>query len=156
MVPSLRRSIAVTAILKHLSTSTALKTVNPGFSQVLLCLVDTTLPAFFAALDKRQRVQLAKCISSLAGIGSVLIRIRDLVAAVKGKSEEATAVERRELAEVLEVLQIAMGRRMFVREVRDACEAEDKLMLWKTFVDDAAEAKAVVEATRLTGAAEGR
>ena len=128
---------AVVEILQRLSSGTSIKTANPTATRILRCLLDTTLPNFTDALDKKQRRQLAECLASAVGLSAAVGRIKTLLPAVRDKAEDVSRVERKQLGDVLELAQTVLGRRGFTRGVWSDIkqEAEPKRgLLWREFI----------------------
>ncbi|KAI5787132.1 telomere length regulation protein-domain-containing protein [Geopyxis carbonaria] len=125
------------AILKLCRTKFDIRASSPAASQLVKCLLETTLPDHWATLTHKQRAQLAKALTSPTGLGGLVARLRALIPRVRDRDGAMADAERGNVDALLELLELSLGHAGSMGEVWAVAGAQPEVkrdLLWREYV----------------------
>ncbi|TGZ84043.1 hypothetical protein EX30DRAFT_303421 [Ascodesmis nigricans] len=125
------------------------RVVSAFTSQVVQCLISDIVPTFWPVLSVSEKQQLATCLHSPVGLGSIAARLKSLTMEIKGSNGTSIDARKAEVGNILSLLQMILGRPGVVLEMWSLIQELDPVkrsLLWKEYC-------ALVAGSRLLGMA---
>lgn len=105
-------------------------------SQAVQCLTSDILPAFWPVLSSQEKLLLSTCLHSPIGLGSIVARLKALLAGIKAAKEGSVDAQKADVDNILSLLQMILGRPGVVLNMWTTIEGIDTVkrsLLWKEY-----------------------
>ncbi|KAH0544155.1 hypothetical protein FGG08_001600 [Glutinoglossum americanum] len=155
-------------------STTNVNVPGPQVAKLVNILVSSTIPDYWAILDKKsnkgktlahpnERTILLRCLSSVSGLGAILVRLQTLIALSKeGKGKTGATDVSQHITDMLDIAKLLLKGKKFISGIWDGLQhlADARLkrdLIWKEFasilgggkfLSMAAEALDIVKASR--------
>ena len=139
----------LTDVLNYLISTPEFNKPTPVSAQIVNALANTTVPNFWGVLEHRERLLLSKCLTSVAGLGAVIARLKALISDKNQKKKLPNdSTNNQHVLESLQLLALLLDRDDFLNELWNvnALKTEQpsqKLILWRELLASSASGKII-------------